>query len=167
MISNTLVQWIETHWAQISAGIERDLACDADLAEIAKIEGSFRKAAEDLVRNLGEWLAGGEHPALAEEYEQLGAQCYQRGIPPHLLIRAVTLCKRRIQNFVREEGFPRSVVEIYVEEELELRVDRFFDCLTFWAIRGHWEAGQASRQSVREAGKLSSDAARASRRAAP
>ena len=154
MISNTLVQSIEDHWVQICAAAERDLASDTELGELSKIVGSFRDDVEKLVRNLGQWLSGGNRPALAKNYEELGEECYQRGIPPHLLIRAVTLCKRRIQDFIRDQGHAESTVQIYAEEELELRVDRFFDYLVYWTVRGYWQAMQAAtRTSAKSVGR--------------
>jgi hypothetical protein len=73
-------------------------------------------------------------------YEDVGSNWHKEGVPLHEGIRATHTLRRRMIDFIREQGL-QSTLEVYAEEELEYRVARFFDCIVYAMVKG-WEMAQ-------------------------
>ena len=50
------------------------------------------------------------------------------------------LIKDKMLDFIRSRGFAANALEIYAEEELEHRVGKFFDNLTYHMVHGYESA---------------------------
>jgi len=126
----------DSHETIVAQAIKR-VQEDPDLEHMKQLPpGELEIWGQSVLRNLGHWLDGKDE-ALARRYEGLGRLRYHESIPLHESVRGLQLFKARTIDFVREQGFGRSTLEVYAEEELEYRVDRFFDWLLYHLVRGY------------------------------
>ena len=138
MVSRTLIQMIEDHCESITVRIVRKLREDPLLPHMGKLPDSeLRDRVQDVVKNLGHWLVPGQEGEIARRYELLGRRRHEESIPLHEVVRALHTLKDGILDHVREQGLGRTAVQLYVEEELEQRVSRFFDGAVYHVVCGY------------------------------
>ncbi len=62
---------------------------------------------------------------------------FEEGVPLHEVMRALFLVKNKMVDFISEQGFNMDALTLYAEEELERRVDHFFDLLVIHLASGY------------------------------
>ncbi len=147
MLSAKLVQLIEDHWQGITTAILHQIRSDPRLHHISGLpETELRDIGRAILRNLGHWLtaSGSEQRMVEEQYEGLGRVRFAESIPLHECVCALQLVKQRVVEFSRDHEFAQSSVEIYAEEELEHRLNQFFDDLVYHEVIGYEEAMRKS-----------------------
>jgi len=146
MVSGKLIQLIETNESEITNRIMAEIRRDPDLIHLRTLtETELRRRGTKIVKNLGHWLVGGNQEEMAREFEALGRRRFAEGIPPHEVVRALFIVKEKMGDFVNEQVFNLDALTLYAEEELERRVDRFFDVLVIHLVRGYEQAWSHSR----------------------
>lgn len=141
MVSAKLVHQIEDHWEAITARFLRRLRLQQGLPRISRMpESELTENCRKLLRNLGHWLVSSSEGEIAAFYEKVGHDRYAQGVPLSESIRAVQLLKEAVLDYIRDEAFVQTSVDLYAEEELELQLGRFFDLLTFYLARGYERA---------------------------
>ncbi len=78
----------------------------------------------------------------------MGRARFEEGIPLHESVRGFQIVKEKIIDFIHEQGTAKTSVELYAEEELELRLSGFFDVLVYHLIRGYEGAWRRTRQAA-------------------
>jgi hypothetical protein len=147
MLSGKLIRLIESHWEQISNSILQQVRHDPRLTHVRSLpEPELRALREDLLRNLSHWLISSREEEIQPRFEALGRRRFEEGIPLHEAVYGLLIVKKRMIEFVRNQGLGATVVEVYAEEELEHRVDCFFDDLIYYLVRGY---ESALRQAAR------------------
>jgi hypothetical protein len=138
MAARTLIQMIEDHSEQITARVVRRIQLDPELAHAGRLpEWDLRDRAQEVLKNLGRWLAKKQEEELAKRYEWLGRLRYEESVPLHETVRSVQILKDQMLDFIREQGVGQSSMELYEEEELEHRAGLFFDDLIYHLVRGY------------------------------
>lgn len=141
MVSAKLVHQIEDHWQAISSRFLRRLRQQHGLPHLSRLpESEVTEMCRRLLRNLGHWLVSSSEEEIARLYEKVGHDRYVQGIPLSDSIRAVQLIKEAALDYIRDEAFVQTSVDLYAEEELELQLGRFFDHLTYYLARGYEQA---------------------------
>ncbi len=141
MVSAKLIHQIEDHWEAITARFLRRLRQQQGLPHISRTpESELTEICRKLMRNLGHWLVSSSEEEIATLYEKVGRDRYAQGIPLSESIRAVQLLKEAALDYIRDEAFVQTSVDLYAEEEMELQLGRFFDLLTFYLARGYERA---------------------------
>jgi hypothetical protein len=138
MLSSRLIHLIESHWEQITTRVLRKIQSDQRLAQVGKLPPSeLRERAENILRNLGKWLAASHGEELAARYEQLGRVRFRESIPLQEVVLAHIVIKNEMIDFTREQGLTRTPLDLYAEEELEHSVGHFFDSAVYHIVRGY------------------------------
>jgi hypothetical protein len=138
VLSGKLVHQIEAHWDLIYPRAVEEIRKDPKLPHLHKLPDlELRERAQDILENLGHWLAAGREEEVAGRYERLGRERFEEGIPLHESVRSFCLVKEKVISFVQEQATSRTSVELYAEEELEHRLSSFFDLLVYYLIRGY------------------------------
>ncbi len=138
MLSGKLIQLIEDNWDRITTSVIHEVRADSRLVHIRKLpESELREVARNILRNVGYWLSSTRHQELEKRYEGLGRLRFVESIPLHEVVHALQLVKSKMLDFVRDQGFCTSPVDIYAEEELEHQVGLFFDDLIYYIVRGY------------------------------
>ncbi len=141
MVSAKLVHQIEDHWEAIAARFLRRLRQQQGLPSISRMpESELTETCRKLLKRLGHWLISSSEEEIASLYEKVGHDRYVQGIPLSESIRAVQLLKEACLDYIRDEAFVQTSVDLYAEEELELQLGRFFDLLTYYLARGYERA---------------------------
>jgi hypothetical protein len=148
MLSAKLIQLIEDHWEGITTSILRQLRSDPRLLHVGKLpESELRDTGRTMLKNLGACLTANRQDwrSLQEQYEGIGRVRFAQNIPLHESVRALQVVKKKVVEFLRDHEFAQSTVSIYAEEELEHRLNEFFDELIYSQVRGY---ETALRQSI-------------------
>lgn len=143
MLSAKLIQLIEDHWQGITTAIIHQIRSDPRLHHISRLpETELRDVGRGILRNLGQALTASraEQQMVAEQYEGIGRVRFAESIPLHECVRALQVVKQRVVEFSRDHQFAQSTVEIYAEEELEHRLNEFFDDLIYHEVIGYEDA---------------------------
>jgi len=138
MLSGKLIHLIEMHEEEIAASIIRSVRHHPELVHLGnRTEAEIRERCQEILKNLGHWLAHGHEERLAHSYEAIGKERFEMSIPLHESIRALCLIKDKMIDFIGELGLEKDYLELYAEEELQRRVGRFFDLLVIHLTRGY------------------------------
>lgn len=141
MVSARLVHQIETHWETVAFRLARRIRECREVPTIARRpESELQQVCQRLLSNLGHYLVAGGEVDLAERYEEVGRQRYRDHIPLHEAVRALQIMKEETEDYIRDQGFHQTSVELYAEEELEHHLGRFFDLLQFHMVKGYENA---------------------------
>jgi hypothetical protein len=140
MLSAKLIQLIEDHWEGITSVTIRQIRSDPKLLHIRNLpETELREVGRNILKNLGHWLTANrqEQRMVEEQYEGLGRVRFAENIPLHECVRGLQIVKQKVVEFMRDHEFAQSSVSIYAEEELEHRLNDFFDDLTYHEVYGY------------------------------
>jgi len=136
MLSGKLIHLIEAHQEQIVTSVIHEIRQHPDLTHMHKLpDAELRERGRLILENLGHWLAGHQEE-IGSRYETLGKDRFEENIPLTESVRALCIIKDKMTDFVRGQGASK-MLELYAEEELELRVSRFFDTLVIHMVRGY------------------------------
>jgi hypothetical protein len=138
MPASKLLRLIEDHWEAITSATIGKLRQDRVFEHIARLPDSeLLEWGEGILRNINRWILEGREGEVAERYEGLGKLRFQEAIPLHEAVRGLQVLKDIIVEFVRNQGNGQTAMEIYVEEDIEHRVGKFFDCLVYHLVHGY------------------------------
>jgi hypothetical protein len=141
MLSATLVQLIEAHCYDITARVLRQIRDDPELSHVHRLpESELRQWAQAILKNLDTWLLMGRESEMARRYEWLGQMRFEESVPLHEAVRALFLLKDDMIACLHEQDVAQTSVLLYAEEQLELRIGRFFDGLVYHLVRGYEQA---------------------------
>lgn len=148
MLSARLIRLIETHDEKIAARILREIRRDPSLSHLAFLpEAELRERCREILQHLGEWLLGHEEK-IQRQYEKIGRLRYQDSVPLHESIQGLCLIKYAMIDFIHEQEIDPDFLALYVEEELETRVEKFFDLLVIHLARGYEVEWHNTMQAV-------------------
>jgi len=138
MLSGKLIHLIEAHQEQIATNVIREIRRHPDMPHFHGLpDAELRERGQQILEQLGHWLSAGNETEIERRYEALGKLRFEEGIPLNESVRALSIIKDKMIDFVHEQGLSKTAVELYAEEELERRVGRFFDALTIHMVRGY------------------------------
>jgi len=138
MVSTKLVRLIEDHWDSIARSSVRRIRACADLPHLQHMpESEVHQAAQRTLHNLGYWLTNNPEKEIAARYQEIGRQRFRGGMPLHEAVRSLQLMKESVLDYVREQVFIGSGVEILAQQELDRVLGHFYDLLTFHLVKGY------------------------------
>ena len=139
MFSFTLVQKIEGSAEEISGRVADEVKRDPHLPAVKALgRDEIAGRARGLIENLGVWLTARD-AEVQNWSEPLGRKRFEQSIPVHELVRSLQILEGGIIAFARDH-MPGSALQIYAEEELQYRVNRFFNQVIFYVVRGYESA---------------------------
>jgi hypothetical protein len=152
LLSQKRVASIEDHSERLTTAVTERIRRDPELACIGRLRDSeLREIGYELLHNLGAWLSGENRDAIANRYEEIGRRRFAEQIPLHECVRSLHLVKYETVDFIRNQGFPQTSLEIYAEEELEHRLNRSVDSLVYHMVRGYEAALRNPRRKAQDA----------------
>jgi hypothetical protein len=147
MLSAKLIQLIEDNWQGITSNLIHQIRSDPRLHHISTLpETELRDIGRGILRNLGHWLTASrlEQQSVEDQYEGIGKVRFAEHIPLNECVRALQVVKNKVVEFTRDHEFSHSSVEVLAEEELEHRLNQFFDDLVYHEVIGYEEAMRKS-----------------------
>lgn len=147
MLSGKLIRLIETHEEKIAQTVVGAIRRHPGLAHVGGLpDQELRERGEQIVMNLGHWLAHGHEQQLAHEYEAVGHERFDEGIPLHESVECLFLVKEKMIEFLEDQGTDHDSLALYAEEQFERRLGRFFDLLVSHLVRGYETAWRHAAQ---------------------
>jgi hypothetical protein len=140
MLSARLIQRIENNWESILRSLIHDVHRDGRLPTYQALnDAELRARAEDLVRNLGFWVASGNEAEIAHRYQALGARRRAQGFPLSELIAKLQLLEHHLVEQVQWENSAATALDVYQELDLVRAIHRYFRQVTYSVARGYEE----------------------------
>ena len=147
MISTKLVQLIEENWEEIARRVIRDVRKHPDLENLAKKPDlDLREWCRAILEQVGVLITARKDQEVQRRFELLGKLRFEENIPLHEAVLRVHILKDEILNFIHEQGFPMTAMQLYAEEELEQRMGRFLDECVYRIVRGYEHAMRIDRR---------------------
>ena len=138
MLSGKLVGLIEEHWEEIADSVVKDICQHEDLPVLAtRPKTELKIWCRDILANLGYWLSAGKREEVQRRYEVLGRIRFEQSVPLHESVLRFFILKDKMLDYVRQQGFALTSMQLYAEEELEQRVHRFFDATVYHIVKGY------------------------------
>lgn len=138
MVSTRLIQRIEANWESIVRSIISAVHRDARLQSYQLLdEAELRARAEDLVRNLGYWIASGNEAEIAARYESLGARRRLEGVPLSEVIAKLQLLHEQLLRQVQWQNSARDALDLHSELELTRALSGYFRQVIYSVARGY------------------------------
>jgi hypothetical protein len=146
MLSSRLVQLIENNWEEIANRLIASVRKRPEMSNLnRKTDAEMREWCRSILQDLDYLLAGSKEQEVRRRFEILGRMRFEEQIPLHEAVLRFHMLKNKIIGFVHEQGFPMSAMHLYAEEELELRIGRFFDDCVYHVVRGYEHAQRVAR----------------------
>jgi hypothetical protein len=136
---------IEDHWHEIAERTVQEIRRDPELPTVStRPDSELYEWCRDILKNLGYWLSASKADEVSHRFGALGRLRYEESVPLHEAVHRFHLLKYKMIEFVREHGFAQNSLQVFAEEELEHRVNRFFDTLVHSLVRGYERAMRSS-----------------------
>jgi hypothetical protein len=140
LLSERLIRLIQNHSEALSAALVAKIRAHPDLTTLSKLT---TPQLQDWCSHQIEYLNSsllepGEE--IKARFKALGRARFEESIPMHEAVLRIFLLKDAIIEFVHEQGFPLSALDLYAQEEVEQRISRFFDAGVYHVVCGYEEA---------------------------
>lgn len=147
MLSDSLVALVRDHAREVAERWLGDVRTHPTTGSYARLDTDrLRERAATALLQFTRWLAG--HGADAEAqgfYRALGAERRGQGVGLHEVLSSLTLLRRHVWAFARDQGVWSRPIDEYRVLELDRRVVAFFDRAMYEAALGY--AGGAPGES--------------------
>jgi hypothetical protein len=141
MLIHKLIQPVEEHSEIIASQVVDHIRRDPRMSVLGKLpQTELAHAGRAILSHLGAWLGNEERTAIGQRFEQVGRTRYLENTPLEQAVLGLQILKEHTVEYIRDQGFPQNSLEFYAEEQLELRVDRFFDFLVYHMVAGYENA---------------------------
>ena len=149
MIALRLVHLIESHSDELAAGLMRKFQNSPRTRQLHKVHvDELRDRSYEIYRNLSEWLLRTKQSEIERRYVEIGARRAAQEIPLTDVCWAIILTKEHLWEFLDEQGFLKSMLEIFGEMELLRLLDQFFDRALCFAAEGYEQARALASRGV-------------------
>lgn len=138
MLSARLVQLIEKNADEISRRLIETVRMHPELPALARqSDTELQQWSAEILENLGYLLLARKDEEVKRRYQIMGRMRFEQSIPLHEAVLRLQLLKDKTIDFVRQQGFPMTSLQLYAQEELGQRVCRFFDALVYHVVCGY------------------------------
>jgi hypothetical protein len=115
MLSGKLIHLIEAHQEHIAANVIREIRHHPEMPHFQKLsDAELRERGQQILENLGHWVAAGHEAEIGQQYESLGRARFEESIPLHESVRALAILKDKMIDFVHEQGVARAAVRAFL-----------------------------------------------------
>ena len=90
------------------------------------------------------WMSGEDHDTIARDAFLFGSDCARAGASLAEVIRALHVLKHCAVDQMRALCLDQSAFEIYIEEEFEYSLGKYWDCITYHLVSGYEHEWYAS-----------------------
>lgn len=138
MIALRLVRLIESHSDELALGLLKKFQSSPRTRKLLKVPaGVLRDRSYEIYRNLSAWLLHTKESEIERRYVDIGARRATQEVPLSEVCWAIMLTKEYLWDFLEQQGFLRSSLEILGELELLRLLDQFFDRALCFAAEGY------------------------------
>jgi len=147
MLSGKLIRLIETHEPDITIGVVSAIRHHPELPHLGSLpELELRERCQEILTNLGHWLARANEDVLASEYEAIGKDRFEERVPLDECVHGLCLIKDKMMEFLDGQGIEPDSLALYAEGQLMRRIGPFFDLLLIRLVKGYERARRHAAQ---------------------
>ena len=160
MITTKLTELIERDWEEIAEGVIAAVRRHPNLEHLSKRSDlDLREWCRETLEHLGSLMSARKADVVPRRFEVLGRIECEEHIPLHEAVLRLQILKNAIVSFIHEHGLATTALQVYAEEELEQRMDRFFDECIYHMVRGYERAAQLEQHVAAGSGERRAGAA--------
>jgi hypothetical protein len=149
MLSTKLVRLIEDNWEEITRRVITEIRSSPDMRTLAACPVSDLRAwCREILENLGYLLLASKDQEVKRRFEVLGRLRFEENIPLAEAVLRFYILKNKITDFIHEQGFAMTAVQLYASEELAQRLTRFFDESVYRVVRGYHDAARLAQRAA-------------------
>ena len=138
MIALRLIRLIENHSDELAQGLIEKFQKSARTSDMRKVPPlELRDRVCELLHELGEWLLTKTETDVERRYFDIGTRRATQGVSMSDYCWAIVLTKEHLWEFLQEQVFTTSPVELYGEMELLRLLDQFFDRALCYGTEGY------------------------------
>jgi len=154
MISAKLIEMIEIHAGRLTSDVVLDLVTNERTRGFRAVHRrDLEQRIFEIFHHLGDWIGNPRHERVRLEFAEWGRQRFGQGIALSEVVCAVTLLKRHLRTYIRDNGlveaaFPRVEQEyvlpmhLHSLQELNAQVGEFFDEALYELAFGYEDAAR-------------------------
>ena len=151
MFAMKLTQLIESRAEPLSEALMNRMKhsdrCRELLRRVPREE--VKRRSHDIYRNLNDWLRNKTESEIEERYIGLGMKRAKQGVPYSDFLWAVSATEGYLWEFMQSEGLFVEPVDMFGGMDLLHSLDRFFDCILYFAAVGYQNARQIESERAR------------------
>lgn len=150
MFAIRMIQLIEANADRLSAELMRRLAKSERCRELIKRVPAreLEMRAQEIYRNLGEWLLQKTQAEIEERFESVGLRRAAQGVPFSEMLTALTLTKECLWDHLEQDSLLEDPMELLGDMHLLHAVGRFFDRAIHAAAIGYETAQRKERNDA-------------------
>jgi hypothetical protein len=146
MLGAKILRLIERHSEEITDNLFAELRASEHTKSYRNVDFSeFRASTVSLYAHLEEWLLSKDPHDIERYFTTLGARRAAAGVPASELACALMMSKAQLWTFVYRECAAEKALELFVEIEFLVALDRFYDRAIYFALVGHEHGAHASK----------------------
>jgi hypothetical protein len=157
MLTHKLIHLIQYHSENLAASLVRQV-------QMSDRAGSYRNVSPEelkqrvfeIYRHVGEWLLNKSEADIEQRYLAIGARRVEQNVPLSELVWVIVLTKRNLWMYIDDVSVPGRAVDASEKQEIQARLEQFFDEAIHAAVAGYESAAQervaASSRRQRDSG---------------
>lgn len=148
MVSKKLIHLIEKHEEELTQRWLKDVNHHADTPTYHRFpDEQLCDRVYKVYIHLTHWIEDKMNREQVEHvYKALGSERFHEGFRLSEVVKAMMLAHQNLHHFIREQGIFDVAAELHQLVELDDSVDRFFDHVIFYTIRGYEHELQVDRK---------------------
>jgi hypothetical protein len=143
MLTHKLIHLIQYHSENLAASLVRQV-------QMSDRAGSYRNVSPEelkqrvfeIYRHVGEWLLNKSETDIEQRYLAIGARRVEQNVPLSELVWVIVLTKRNLWMYIDDVSVPGRAVDVSEKQEIQARLEQFFDEAIHAAVAGYESAAQ-------------------------
>jgi hypothetical protein len=154
VLTHKLIHLIQYHSENLAASLVRQV-------QMSDRAGSYRNVPPEELKqrvfevyhHAGEWLLNKSESDIEQRYIAIGARRVEQNVPLSELVWVIVLTKRNLWKYINDVSVPGRAVETPEKQEMQERLDQFFDQAIHAAVSGYESALQKRSTSFQSSGR--------------
>ena len=151
-MARRLIDLIEGHADELTTRLVARIRAHRTTVGLRKYDDlELGRRAQELYSHLGYWLRTSSESEVEAAFREFGRAERREGIPASDLVGVLALTRRNLFEYV-EGVVGDTLLDLRQEVDLVVRVMRFFDRATYFAVRGWeepaWEDGAGTKAAA-------------------
>jgi hypothetical protein len=143
MLTHKLIHLIQYHSENLAASLVRQVQMSERAGSYRNVSPEeLRQRVFEIYRHVGEWLLNKSETDIEQRYLAIGARRVEQNVPLSELVWVIVLTKRNLWIYMDDVSVPGRAVDVSARQEIQARLEQFFDEAIHAAVAGYESAAQ-------------------------